>query len=128
MKRYATRLRVRLSMLTAMLAFSVGARLPNSVTNSAPPVDAVMGSSGSSWRAAAQRRLSGTGFGDQRLRPVHRGEFNRREALRTFGRRGSDGHAAMSEGAEALARDEGANGRRAGGLQLQRPAAGRAQA
>src|SRR6202042_459713 len=124
MKRYATRLRVRLSMLAAMLAFSVDARLPNPVTNSTPPVDAV-GIVLAGW---AYPRRSGTGFGEQRPRAVHRRELNRREALRTFGRRRSDGHAAMSEGAEAFARDEGANGRRAGGLQLQRPAAGHAHA
>src|ERR1700722_1963289 len=103
MKRYATRLRVRLSMSAAMLAFSLDARLPNPVTNSTPPVDAGMGArparrfirDGLSWlRLGAS---SGTGFGDKRARAIHCGEFNRRETLRSVGCCAHDGRVAMGQ-------------------------------
>ena len=70
---------------------------------------------------------SGTGFGDKRLRAVHRGEFDRREALRPIGRRGRDGRAAMSQRAEALTRYEDARRCRSGGAQRDGFDAGRAQ-
>lgn len=49
---------------------------------------------------------SGTGFGDQRLRAVHRRELNRRQSLRPVGPRRCDDRGAVSERAEAPARDE----------------------
>src|ERR1700722_9878409 len=133
MKRYATRLRVRLSMSAAMLAFlpgrtiaelcsefdAAGRRGNARVSRAAYPA--------LSWLAAAPRRRSGTGFRDKRPRAVHRGELNRREALRTCGRRGRDGRAVVSERAEALARDERWRRGRSGGPQRDGFDHGRAQ-
>src|ERR1700683_5586200 len=131
MKRYATRLRVRLSMLAAMLAFSVDARSPNPVTNSTLTVDAVVGARPARRfirdRLGWLRRRSRTGFGDKRPRAVHRRELNRHKALRPLGRGRRDKRAAIGQRAEALARDEGWRGGRSSGPQRKGFDAGRAQ-
>src|SRR5690348_1799155 len=107
MKRYATRLRVRLSMPAAMLAFLPG----RAIAELCNECD-VAGRRGNVSEphprfiryplGCAPGRRSGAGFDDERLRAVYCDKFDRREALRPFGR-GRDCCAAMGQRAEAFA-------------------------